>query len=121
MATNVPPNPILGQVSVCPTTGNTSIYTGSTAGQNHGWVSIAPTNYSSPVYSMNGKGGVVFHGSNGREVSVDELINFMDIMKRRMLMLTPSFEKHEHYPALKAAYEQYLLIERMCLGDGGNE
>jgi hypothetical protein len=55
--------------------------------------------------------------SNGKSVSVDEIIDFMDVMKRRMCILLPDFEKHEQYPSLREAYENYLLIERLCTGD----
>ncbi len=59
-----------------------------------------------------------FMGSkDNRRVTVDEIIDFMDVMKERMLLLAPLFEKHEHYPALKAAYEHYLMVEKLCNGD----
>ena len=56
---------------------------------------------------------VVFQGSNGKQVTVDEVIDFMEIMKRRMLILEPNFQKHELFPALKEAYENYMVLERL--------
>lgn len=61
---------------------------------------------------------MVFKHSDGKKTaSVDDMIDFMEAMKKRLLVLEPMFEKHEHYPALKEAYEHYLLMERLCLGD----
>jgi hypothetical protein len=56
-------------------------------------------------------------GSNNRSVSVDDLIDFMEEMKARLLILQPAIESHEHFPALKAAYENYLMVERLCSAD----
>jgi hypothetical protein len=61
------------------------------------------------------------HSEDGRQVTVNEIIDFMDVMKRRMLILTEDFERHEQYPALKEAYEHYKLIERLCCGDEKKE
>lgn len=79
------------------------------------WTSISSATYTSPVFTHSN--GTVSLNSNGRSVSVDEIIDFMNIMKKRMLILEPNFQKHELYPALKEAYENYLLIERLCCGD----
>jgi hypothetical protein len=66
------------------------------------------------------KGQTVFQGTN-KSISVDEIIEFMDVMKKRMLVLTPMFELHEKYPALKQAYDDYLLIEKLVSGDQPDE
>jgi hypothetical protein len=66
------------------------------------------------------RGQVVLHGTK-ENVSVDEIIDFMDTMKKRMLVLTPMFELHEKYPALKEAYTNYLLIEKLVSGDQPDE
>ena len=34
-------------------------------------------------------------------------------LQERFLILEEDFEKHEQYPALKAAYEQYKIIEKL--------
>jgi len=83
-------------------------------GQGVTLVSGPATTYPVMSHSINGK--VTIRTDKGT-LDVDEVISFMDTMKKRMLIITPQFEKHEQYPALKAAYEQYLLVERMCLGD----
>lgn len=66
------------------------------------------------------RGQTVFQGTKSA-VSVDEIIDFMDTMKKRLLVLTPMFELHEKYPALKQAYEDYLLIEKLVSGDQPDE
>jgi len=102
------------------------------------WIPLASTGayLSNPVFtgtqiattqyvnnSMSGK--ITFNNADGtKKVSVDEVIDaveFMKIMKRRMCILEPALDKHEHYPALKEAYENYLLIERLCCGDDIDE
>jgi hypothetical protein len=84
------------------------------AGTN--WNSIntmSPASYSQPTFS----GHATFNTSDGKSTSVDELVMTVEMLKKRLLILQPCFEKHEQYPALKEAYEHYLLIERMCCGD----
>jgi len=46
-------------------------------------------------------------------IDLDELSEFIKIMKERFLIITPDFEKHEKYAALKKAYDHYKLIESM--------
>jgi hypothetical protein len=41
----------------------------------------------------------------------------MTIMKERLLILTPAFEKHEKYAALKKAYDNYKMIEALIQED----
>jgi hypothetical protein len=47
-------------------------------------------------------------------INLDEMARMMYTLKERMLILTPAFEKHEQYPALKEAYDHYKLIEALC-------
>ena len=42
-----------------------------------------------------------------------DIYDFMKTVKDRFLILQPDFEKHEKYPALKDAYEQYKMIEAL--------
>jgi hypothetical protein len=63
------------------------------------------------------QGQTTLQGSNGKSISIDSLLDFVETMKRRMCILDVSLEKHELYPALKEAYENYLIIERLCCGD----
>ena len=50
-------------------------------------------------------------------IDLDELADMMKIMRERLLMLVPAFEKHEKYEALKKAYDHYKLIEAMIRED----
>jgi hypothetical protein len=45
------------------------------------------------------------------------LTQTLNTLEERLLILQPDFEMMEQYPALKAAYEQYKLIEKL-LRDG---
>jgi hypothetical protein len=46
-------------------------------------------------------------------INLDELAEMMKVMRERLLILIPDFEKHEKYIALKKAYDHYKLIEAM--------
>lgn len=41
--------------------------------------------------------------------------DFVKTMKARMLILQPNFEAHENYPALKDAYDQYKMLEKLMM------
>ena len=48
-------------------------------------------------------------------INLNELGEMMKIMRERLLILVPDFEKHEKYEALKKAYDHYKLIEAMIM------
>jgi hypothetical protein len=97
--------------------GGVQVGTGLTINSG-GSVTMATTGYVQNA--INNK--ITLNSSDGKKsVSLDEVIDFMEVMKRRMCMLDPLLEKHDKYPALKEAYENYLLIERLCCGDDTNE
>jgi hypothetical protein len=50
-------------------------------------------------------------------MDVDELIETVQMLKERLLILSPMLEKHEKYPALKQAYDHYKMIEKMIAED----
>ena len=54
------------------------------------------------------------------EIDIDELAEFMDVVKKRLLILTPNFEKHEKYPMLKELYDEYKALERLLSGPDSN-
>jgi hypothetical protein len=78
------------------------------------------TGPTGPVGPPGIPGRTVLHGTS-ESVEVDEIIDFMKTMRKRMLVITPMFELHEKYPALKEAYENYLLIEKLVSGDQPDE
>lgn len=51
------------------------------------------------------------------KIDLNELGELISVMKERLLIITPNFEKHEKYAALKKAYDNYKLIEAMVSGD----
>lgn len=46
-------------------------------------------------------------------INLDEMADMMNTLKERLLILTPNFEQHEKYPALKDLYDQYKVMEAM--------
>ena len=46
-------------------------------------------------------------------INLDEVADLIKILKERLLVIIPDFEKHEKYAALKKAYDHYKLIEAM--------
>jgi len=47
-------------------------------------------------------------------INLDEVADLVKILKERLLVIIPDFEKHEKYAALKKAYDHYKLIEAMA-------
>ena len=82
-----------------------SYFTSTGTGTGSGWTTISPQTKT------------IFRTQNGDEVSVEEIIDIMKIMKERLLILTPLFEKHEKYAALKKAYDNYKMIEALIQED----
>ena len=83
-------------------TGTTGSYYVST-GTGGGTMWSTPTLNSTAVLTT----------SKGNSVDLDELAEMMKIMKERLLILIPAFEKHEKYAALKKAYDNYKMIEAL--------
>ena len=48
-------------------------------------------------------GGDAIIKTNKNTVNLDEVAVMMETLKERLLIITPDFEKHEKYPALKEA------------------
>jgi hypothetical protein len=97
----------IGTIGNIGTTG--SYFTSTGTGAAPVWTTIPPNTKT------------VFRTHNGDEVSVEEIIDMMKIMKERLLILTPLFEKHEKYAALKKAYENYKLIEALIQEENKND
>lgn len=74
--------------------------------------------WSSPNTTITlGKGGKPVLSTEKNEIDLDELADFVKIMRERMLILVPDFEKHEKYAALKKAYDHYKMIEALLQED----
>lgn len=103
-----------------------SISTITVGGGGGGGVgAIGHTGTTGSYYVSTGTGGgsmwstptintpAVLSTSKGNSVDLDELAEMMKIMKERLLILIPAFEKHEKYAALKKAYDNYKMIEAL--------
>ena len=59
------------------------------------------------------KGDLVISDTDGKnEVNVGE---FVKSMQDRLCILQPNFEAMEEYPALKDAYDQYKMLEKLLM------
>lgn len=107
-----------------------SISTITVGGGGGGGVgAIGHTGTTGSYYVSTGTGGgsmwstptintpAVLSTSKGNSVDLDELAEMMKIMKERLLILIPAFEKHEKYAALKKAYDNYKMIEALIQED----
>ena len=54
-------------------------------------------------------------------IDLDELADMMETLKKRLLILTPNFEKHEKYPMLKELYNEYKALEALLSGPDSDE
>lgn len=120
-----PPSLAIGQMVIDPKTGTPSIAVSSPNGvvlkSLQGPMGMTGAmGMQGPMGPPGMRGQTVFQGTKS-QVTVDEIIDFMDVMKQRLLVLTPMFELHEKYPALKQAYDDYLLIEKLVSGDQPDE
>lgn len=50
-------------------------------------------------------------------INLNELAEIIIIIRERLLIIVPAFEKHEKYTALKKAYDHYKLLESMIVGE----
>ena len=58
------------------------------------------------------KGEVVIEHKDGSETNIAE---FMKTVGERLCVLQPNFEAMEEYPALKDAYDQYKMLEKLLM------
>jgi len=91
------------------TTGGTGYYsTPITTTNTVGWTTMAPNTANLKITGNNPK-----IQTDKSEIDLDETAELIKILKERLLILIPNFEKHEKYAALKKAYDHYKLIEAM--------
>ena len=106
----------LGSISIG-TVGNSGAFlTSGSMNSGSTWTigsqpNISITNEDSKSYIKTGKS----------KIDIDELADMMDTLKKRLLILTPSFEMHEKYPMLKEMYDEYKAMERLLGGPDNNE
>lgn len=85
-------------------------------------------NYAHTGYGSIDTSGINFSSSKSvlrtskNEIDLDELADLIEVLKKRLLILTPDFEKHEKYPMLKELYNEYKAMERLLGGpDSSND
>jgi len=87
----------------------------------NGWsISQNPSNLSmsTSILSIMAEGdGDAMIKTKKNTINLDEMASMMETVKERLLILTPNFELHEKYPALKEAYEHYKVLEAMMAAD----
>lgn len=52
--------------------------------------------------------------NNGRFISVQDMLHMIEVLRARIDLLEINIAKHDQFPALKAAYDNYRTIERLC-------
>ncbi len=75
-----------------------------------------PTVDSTGLYSIDNNSRFaddMLYTENG-DIDLAELAELIPILKERLLLLVPDFEKMEEYPALKEAYDHYKMLEKLC-------
>ena len=99
----VPSGGGIGQLSSAP---YPYITTGTGGLSNYGTVHISGTNPTIATDKV--------------KIDLNELGELIKVLKERFLIITPDFEKHEKYQALKKAYDHYKLIESMLGEESDN-
>ena len=54
--------------------------------------------------------------SSKNSIDIDDLAELIKVLKSRLLILVPNFEKHEKYPMLKQMYDEYKAMEALLNG-----
>jgi hypothetical protein len=81
-------------------------------GSNNSWI----TTQAPASLSINNVGGKNTIKTPKHEIDIDDLAETINVFKKRLLILTPDFEKHEKYPMLKEMYNEYKAMERLLSG-----
>ena len=122
-------------ISVGDDIGTTFNYTGdvTTTGiiaQDIGSIVLDSSVYSNGNYTINTSSNWAFTdevkattiSTAKHTIDIDELAEVFEIVKKRLLILTPNFEMHEKYPMLKELYDEYKALEKLLGGpDNDNE
>lgn len=79
----------------------------------HSFTNLSTTSFKTPSPTLTILGEKPTIVTDKHAIDLDDLAETVETLKERLLILTPQFEQHERYPALKTAYDNYKLIERM--------
>ena len=116
-----PINPIdLGSITISGSSGSSGTYFTSNGSMNSSstWTIGSQPSISIGADSSDGKNYIQ---TKNNKIDLDELADMMETLKKRLLILTPSFEMHEKYPMLKEMYDEYKAMERLLGGPDNDE
>ena len=106
----------LGNISIG-TVGNSGAYlTSGSINSGSTW-----TIGSQPNISIANEDNKSYIKTGKSKIDIDELADMMATLKKRLLILTPSFEMHEKYPMLKEMYDEYKAMEKLLGGPDSDE
>lgn len=101
----------LGSISIG-TVGNSGAFlTSGSMNSGSSW-----TIGSQPNISIANEDNKSYIKTGKNKIDIDELADMMATLKKRLLILTPSFEMHEKYPMLKEMYDEYKAMEKLLGG-----
>lgn len=106
----------LGNISIG-TVGNSGAYLSSNSINSGSTWTIG----SQPNISIINEDSKSYIKTGKSKIDIDELADMMATLKKRLLILTPSFEMHEKYPMLKEMYDEYKAMERLLGGPDNDE
>jgi len=104
--------------------GNITISTAGTSGSyftTNGAVGSTWIGSSQPNITIANEDNKSYIKTGKSKIDIDELADMMATLKKRLLVLTPSFEMHEKYPMLKEMYDEYKAMEKLLSGPDSNE
>jgi len=104
--------------------GNITISTAGTSGSyftSNGAVGSTWIGSSQPNIVIANEDNKSYIKTGKSKIDIDELADMMATLKKRLLILTPSFEMHEKYPMLKEMYDEYKAMERLLSGPDSDE
>jgi hypothetical protein len=108
--TQLPPSSSVPIGTTYTINGSYNINTGS------GWTPVVSpvTNTYSNAFNY---GSITFSDKNGKTHNMDDVLERLEMLEKKLFMITEDSEKLEQFPSLKDAYENYKLVERMIFGD----
>lgn len=110
--TQLPPAQSTSTGTMYTINGTSHINTGSS------WAALTPATYNTGIYYQ---GSVSFQDKNGKMHLMDDVLERLEMLEKKLFALTEDKEKLEQFPSLKDAYENYKLVEKMIFGDDNNQ
>ena len=92
-----------------------SVFTPDTLSINYTTGYLDNTSYFPHSIYGNSQNTVTINTKKG-SVNMDELVDLIEVIKKRLLILTPNLDLHERYPLLKQLYDEYTALEKLLSG-----